>query len=298
MECNKRITILFLVLLQGCILFMSHSNAQTKKTSKRIKNCYNSEGYKLVWNDEFNSDGKPDSSNWDYEIGFKRNNELQWYQPDNAICKNGKLVIEAQRVDIPNPNYKSNSSNWRESRKKVEYTSSCLITKGKHQWQYGRFEIKARIDTTKGSWPAIWTLGIDKPWPSNGEIDLLEFYIKDNKQSILANVASGTVTKWKAKWDSVIKDLSYFIKKDPQWVKKFHVWRMDWDEDFIRLYLDDELLNETPLRETINPDGFQPFHQPHYLLLNLAIGSNGGDPQNSKFPITYEIDYVRVYQKR
>ncbi len=298
MECNKRITILFLVLLQGCISFMSHCNAQTKKISKRIKNCYKSEGYKLVWNDEFYSDGKPDSSNWDYEIGFKRNNELQWYHPDNAICKNGKLVIEAQRIDIPNPNYKSNSSNWRESRKKVEYTSSCLITKGKHQWQYGRFEIKARIDTTKGSWPAIWTLGIDKPWPSNGEIDLLEFYIKDNKQSILANVASGTATKWKAKWDSVIKDLSYFIKKDPLWVKKFHVWRMDWDKDYIRLYLDDELLNETPLRETTNPDGFQPFHQPHYLLLNLAIGSNGGDPQNSKFPITYEIDYVRVYQKR
>ena len=73
---------------------------------------------------------------------------------------------------------------------------------------------------------------------------------------------------------------------------------MDWDEKSIRLYLDDELLNETDLSTTVNPDGFQPFHQPHYVLLNLAIGGqNGGDPSNTKFPTRYEVDYVRVYQK-
>ena len=73
---------------------------------------------------------------------------------------------------------------------------------------------------------------------------------------------------------------------------------MEWDEDFIKLYLDDELLNEVDLSHTLNPDGFNPFRQPHYILFNLAIGSNGGNPSTTSFPRTYEVDYVRVFQKK
>ena len=71
----------------------------------------------------------------------------------------------------------------------------------------------------------------------------------------------------------------------------------DSDKDNIKIYLDDLLLNEVSLDETINPDGRNPFLQPHYILLNLAIGANGGDPSGSSFPIKYEVDYVRVYQQ-
>jgi beta-glucanase (GH16 family) len=88
------------------------------------------------------------------------------------------------------------------------------------------------------------------------------------------------------------------LEKDPKWPEEFHVWKMDWTEKHIRLYLDEELLNEVDLTQTQNPDGFNPFHQPHYLLLNLAIGSNGGDPSRTKNPRKYEVDYVRVYQKK
>jgi beta-glucanase (GH16 family) len=254
-------------------------------------------GYQLVWNDEFNDTGKPDKKNWVYENGFKRNNELQWYQQKNAFCKDGVLTITANREKLDNLNFDANSKDWRLNRKFINYTSASINTKGLKSWQYGRFEIRAKIDSTKGSWPAIWTLGKVGQWPANGEIDIMEFYIKDMKQSILANVAwlGGNL---KPKWNSKVKALTYFLEKDPKWLDKFHVWRMDWDEEAIKIYIDDELINEISTAKTINPDGFNPFQQEHYFLLNLAIGGqNGGNPKDSKFPITYQVDYVRVYQK-
>ncbi len=111
------------------------------------------EEYKLVWADEFNTNGRPDTSKWNYEEGFVRNEELQWYQPENAYCKNGLLIIEGRRETKLNPDYDPSGNNWRKSRKNIEYTSACLITKGKQAWQYGRFEMRARIDISQGMWP-------------------------------------------------------------------------------------------------------------------------------------------------
>ena len=119
-------------------------------------------GMNLLWNDEFNNTGKPDSTNWRYESGFVRNQELQWYQPENVNCANGVLVIEGTREKLPNPNYASASSNWKTNREFAEYTSASIQTKGLRQFKFGRFEIRARIDTAYGSWPAIWTLGVSK----------------------------------------------------------------------------------------------------------------------------------------
>jgi beta-glucanase (GH16 family) len=255
-------------------------------------------GMHLVWNDEFNIDGNPDSSVWRYEKGFVRNQELQWYQTENVFCRNGLLVIEGRPEQKGNPAFDSLSNDWKKSRKFIGYTSASIQTRGKKQWQYGRFEIRARIDTSKGSWPAIWTLGIKGQWPSNGEIDIMEFYRINNVPTILANMAWGTNERWKANWDDAKPPLADFTKKDPDWVKKFHIWKMDWNEESIELYIDDILINTTSLNETVNPDGFNPFKQPHYLLLNLALGGNGGDPSGANFPIKYEIDYVRVYQKK
>lgn len=265
-------------------------------TSPKVSN-----GMSLVWNDEFNNDGAPDPSFWSFEKGFARNNELQWYQEDNAYCKNGVLNITARKEKKENPLYEAGSTDWRKERKYIEYTASSIKTEGKKEFQYGRFEIRAKIPTAGGAWPAIWTLGSTMEWPSNGEIDILEYYRINDVPHILANAAWGTEKRYNAKWDSSATPFVHFTDKDPQWKNKFHVWRMDWDENYIRLYLDDELLNETSLSETINGslgDFKNPFMQPHYLLLNLAIGGqHGGTPDDVAFPLNYEIDYVRIYQK-
>jgi beta-glucanase (GH16 family) len=255
-------------------------------------------GMKLIWNDEFNYTGKPDSSSWRYESGFVRNQELQWYQSENANCSDGVLIIEGKREKLKNPNYTPGSTNWKNSREFAEYTSASIQTRGFRQFQFGRFEIRARIDTACGSWPAIWTLGISRGWPSNGEIDIMEFYRIKGVPTILANFAWGTSQRNVGKWDDLKKPLTDFTVNDPAWTKKFHVWRMDWNSDSISLFIDDQLLNTVLLSQTVNPDGFNPFLQPHYILLNLALGGNGGDPSGSKFPIKYEVDYVRVYQNR
>jgi beta-glucanase (GH16 family) len=250
--------------------------------------------YKMVWDDEFNNEGPPDPQNWQFEYGFVRNQEQQWYQSANAVCHNGMLVIEAQKVHIPNPGYMPGSHDWKTNRQFIEYTSSSLNTRTFHSWKYGRFVMRGRIDTDAGLWPAFWTLGITGPWPSNGEIDVMEYY----RNQLLANIACGTATPFKAKWYSTAKRLDSL--NDPGWSKKFHIWRMDWDEKVIRLYVDDRLMNRVELKDLVNGDGsnFNPFNQPHYLLLNLALGGdNGGDPSGTSFPKRFEIDYVRVYQK-
>lgn len=252
---------------------------------------------KLVFNEEFNYTGSPNPEIWSFETGFKRNEELQWYQSKNASCKNGCLVIEGKKESFPNPNYIPDSKSWYTNRKDVNYTSASINTAEKKSWLFGRFEVRARIDTTMGAWPAIWTLGISKEWPSCGEIDMLEFYRPKGISSILANVASGTTVRYSGKWNSVKKRISALLAKDKRWPEKFHIWRMDWTRESIKLYVDDELLNTTLLSETINPDGSNPFLQPQYILLNLALGANGGDPGKSRFPITFEVDYVRIYQQ-
>jgi beta-glucanase (GH16 family) len=249
------------------------------------------DGYKLVWSDEFDVDGTPNAKNWNYEKGFQRNNELQWYQSNNATVKGGMLIIEGRKERVTNPNYSASGSDWKTTRQYAEYTSTSMTTSGLQSWQYGRFEMRARIPTTSGMWPAWWTLGVSGEWPSNGEIDIMEFY----KGNVLANVACGTATRWSAKWDGSSKAISSF---GAGWSSNFHIWRMDWDDQNINLYLDDTLLNGVPLSSMLNSDGTSPFRQKVYMLVNLAIGGdNGGDPAGTTFPVQYEVDYVRVFQK-
>lgn len=269
--------------------------------SINIFSVFAQDNYNLVWSDEFDYSGAPDSTVWNFEQGFARNEELQWYQKENAYCKDGLLIIEAKSEKRDNPIYEEGSNDWRRSRRFIECTSSSITTSGKKEFLYGRFEVRARIPVGKGAWPAIWTLGNAMEWPSCGEIDIMEFYRKSDVPHILANACWGTEQRWNAKWQSKAVPFSHFLEKNPDWASEFHIWRMDWDETSIKLYLDDELLNEIFLKDTYNGslgNNKNPFMQPHYILLNLAVGGiNGGATVPEAFPMRYEIDYVRVYQK-
>jgi beta-glucanase (GH16 family) len=258
-----------------------------------LVNAYNSENYRLVWADEFDKDGPVDTTNWGFEKGFVRNEEDQWYQPDNAWCEKGFLIIEGRKELKPNPTYVKASNNWRTSRENIEYTSSSINTSGKHSWKYGRFVMRGKIDISSGLWPAWWTLGVDGKWPANGEIDIMEYY----RKQLLANIAFSSADH-KAEWYS--NRFSIDSIGGANWASKFHIWRMDWDENAVSLYLDDQLLNKVETNKLVNKDGsnINPFKQPHFMLLNLAIGGmNGGEPRTTTFPNRFEVDYVRVYQK-
>lgn len=250
-------------------------------------------GYALVWADEFDRDGAPDAARWGYERGFVRNQELQWYQPENARVEGGRLVIEARRERHANPTYEAGSGDWKRNREFAEYTSASLTTRNLHRWQYGRFEMRGRIDTRAGLWPAFWTVGVAGPWPRNGEIDIMEYY----RGLLLANVAWGSATPGRAVWADTRTPLASL---GDGWSDAFHVWRMDWDADRIQLFVDDRTLNDVELTRTINEDGtgVNPFHQPHHIILNLAVGgTSGGDPSATTFPARFEVDYVRIFTR-
>ena len=233
-----------------------------------------------TWSDEFDDSGPPNPAFWTFERGYVRNNELQWYQSNNAWQESGNLIIEARRNDNG-----------------YAYTSSSIVSANKYSFQYGRMQVRAKIPCYNGSWPAIWTLGDNGEWPSNGECDIMEYYATD---SILANCARGTTTRWRAAWDAVKKPVSTFTPNNPNWRNEYHIWTMQWDDQNVRLYVDNYLMNTIPQTWLVNAvttwGPAEPFKQPHHLLLNLAIGSNGGNPANTTFPLRYEVDHVRVWE--
>ncbi len=260
------------------------------------------DGWTLVWNDEFDTEGDYNHEVWEAERGFVRNNEAQWYQEENAYQKDGCLVIEARKEQKKNPRYRSEGiRDWRSRREFIEYTSASLTTRTSFSFLYGRLEVRAKIPTAGGAWPAIWLLGTGMSWPTCGEIDVMEFYRIEGVPHILANVAWGDDRPFHAVWNSKKIPFSHFTDKDADWADQFHLWRMDWTPEAIRIYLDDELLNDIPMSETVNGsigEHINPFTRPQYLLLNLAIGGdNGGAIDDAALPMKYEIDYVRVYQE-
>lgn len=279
---------------------------------------------KLVWHDEFDKPGAPDSTRWHFEHGFVRNRELQWYQPQNARVLNGVLQITGRKERVRNPNYQPDSRNWQRNREWAEYTSACIESRECFTFRYGSLEVRARIPVAPGSWPAIWTLGNQGGWPTCGEVDLMEFYRVPPADANIHHQAEARRTVpvilanacWRGEdgrdaWNTRRIPFTHFTDLDAAWAAKFHTWRMDWTPDNIRLYLDDELLNDIPTSQAEpataehgnnRHEPFNPFRNQRpdfgqYILLNLAIGACGGDVDDNAFPLIYEIDYVRVYQK-
>lgn len=259
-------------------------------------------GMALVWHDEFDRDGAPDTV-WTPETGFVRNKELQWYQPKNAEVKDGCLVITGRQERVPNPNYQEGSASWKTSRPYASLTSASMTTRRSFSFRKGRMEVRAKFPTATGAWPAIWLHGKNWEWPNCGEIDIMEYYLKRGVPSVLANACWGSPQQNIAVWDESVTPLTSFTDSDPEWTNKFHLWRMDWDDHDIFIYLDGRLLNRIELSKTANQGFNHNTHNPYtsslnsfYIILNLALGSSGGTPDLSAFPLHYYIDYVRVYQ--
>lgn len=232
-----------------------------------------------VWEDNFSGTGAPDASKWSFETGGGGwgNNELQYYtNGNNASVNGGNLTITAKRENV--------SGN--------EYTSTRMITRGKGDWLYGRFEIRAKLPAGRGTWPAIWMLPSDNvygTWPASGEIDIMEHVGFDpNKIHSSVHTSAYNHTRGTQKTSSTIV---------PGATDDFHVYRVDWTPYAVRGYVDN-----TQYFQFVNENtGFTtwPFNKKFFLILNIAVGGNWGGAQgidNSVFPATMEIDYVKVYK--
>ena len=258
-------------------------------------------GMQLVFDEQFNADGRPDASRWGCETGFVRNTEAQWYRPENARCQGGLLVIEATRERVPNPGFVAGSADWRTNREFAEYASASLTTKGKFAYRYGRVRMRARIDTGPGLWPAFWSVGSARPWPANGEIDIMENF----RGLMLANAAWASPAPGKAKWKDSRTPLEQLAKQGgfsdvAAWSRAFHEWQFDWNPERMEFRIDGHLLNTVELSATVNetPDHANPFQEPQAFIVNLAIGgTSGGDPSKTEFPARFEVDWIRVWQR-
>ncbi|HUV38724.1 MAG TPA: glycoside hydrolase family 16 protein, partial [Planctomycetota bacterium] len=253
--------------------------------------------WERVWSDEFDKDGPPDKTRWEFEKGFVRNQELQYYtsgRKENARVENGTLVIEARKEQYPNPGYREGSRDWRSSRRFAEYTSACLTTRGKASWTCGRIEVRAKLPRGRGVWPAIWMLGTDidrKGWPACGEIDIMEF-VGFDPSGIHGTVHTARYNHVKG----TQKGARLTVEKP--W-EDFHVYAVEWDADRIDFFVDDRKYF-TFRNEGTGADAW-PFDRDQFLLLNLAIGGSWGGQKGidaDVFPQKFIIDYVRVYRKK
>jgi beta-glucanase (GH16 family) len=257
--------------------------------------------WKLVWSDEFDKGGLPDAAKWGYETGFIRNHEQQFYtkaRDQNARVENGMLIIEARKEKYKNPASGAAGKGTGKGRAKREredanYTSASLTTRGKAAWTYGRIEIRAKLPSGRGTWPAFWTLGTNIGqigWPACGEIDIMEF-VGFEPGVVHANIHT-------RKYNHVMKTGKGDKLAVADASKAFHVYAIEWDHEKIDFFVDKHKYF-TFRNEGTGRDAW-PYDQEEYLILNLAIGGDWGGQKgidDAVFPQRSYIDYVRVYQK-
>nr|WP_321409530.1 glycoside hydrolase family 16 protein [uncultured Carboxylicivirga sp.] len=248
-----------------------------------LHSCNNNGSYQLVWSDEFEYSGLPDSTKWSYDIEGNAwgwgNNELQTYTSadiNNAEVLNGKLFITAVKEDsISKP-----------------YTSARLISKGKGDWLYGKIEVKAKLPGGKGIWPAIWMLPTDWEyggWPESGEIDIME-HVGYEPDSVYFTVHTES-------YNHGIGTQKSQAVYEPDAEHVFHVYGIEWTPKKIDFYLDENKVF------TFKNEGKTyaewPYDKRFHLLLNVAVGGGWGGKHgvdDSIFPCQMVVDYVRVYQ--
>ena len=244
---------------------------------------YDSLTYELVWADEFDYEGRPDETKWDYDTGASGwgNHELQYYtRGDNAEVKDGILTLTARK----------------EQKGNAEYTSTRLVSRGKGDWLYGKFEIRAKLPYGKGTWPAIWMLSTDWQyggWPNSGEIDIMEHVGYD--QDVI-HYSIHTLSYYHS-----IGTQKTATSKEKDVSDEFHVYGLEWLPDKMIFTVDGEKkYTYEPTKYKSNPTWKEwPFDKRFHLLLNIAVGGDWGGQRGVDediWPQTMEVDYVRVYQ--
>ncbi len=240
---------------------------------------------KLIWADEFETPGLPDSTKWSYDYGTGcpnlcgwGNNELEFYtlrRAENARVENGLLLIEAHR------------EKWEGS----NYTSARLVSKNKGDWTYGRIEARIKCPVGRGTWAAFWMLPTDWKyggWPHSGEVDIME-HVGYEPNMVYSTAHSYAFTNSKGTENTrsiVLTDVA----------TEFHVYAMEWRPDRVDFFVDDARYNTV-----LNPNKTHqewPFDQRFHLILNLAVGGNWGGAKGvdeTIWPQRMEVDYVRVY---
>jgi len=269
-----------------------------------LSQCCKAEEWTLVWSDEFDYEGLPDPKKWNYEEGFVRNEELQYYtraRRENVRVENGTLIIEGREEEFRNPNHKAGSKKWQEERDTARYTSGSIITLGKASFMYGRVEVRAKVPEGKGMWPAIWMMGTnrtDAGWPRCGEIDIMEYVGKDpNTIHANSHFADPEIKDPSLKGKAVHKSAGGGKLTIQKPYDDFHVYAIEWDEKQIKFFVDDRQYFMFNIDEAgKGPEN--PFRKEHYILLNLALGGSwGGAVDNTVLPQKYIIDYVRVFNR-
>jgi hypothetical protein len=258
-----------------------------------IISAYNSEGFtsatftirvyvykemQLIWQDEFNQDGAPNTSNWGYNTGVGDNgwgnNESQYYTDrlDNAKVENGVLKLTAKKEDYQGS----------------QYTSARLLTAGKFDFTYGRIDVRAKLPSGGGVWPAIWMLGSKYTtlgWPACGEIDIME-YVGNNPGQISSAIHTSS------SFGATINHKAVSISNE---TTEFHIYSLVWTEESLTFMLDD-VAYYVYNPATKNAQTW-PFTDKQFIILNIAMGGNLGGTIDPNFDSsTMEIDYVRVYQ--
>lgn len=235
---------------------------------------------KLVWAEEFNYEGHPNPEFWGYEEGYIRNKEAQYYTRrnlSNVRVDDGCLVIEARK----------------EKKDTMNYTSGSINTLGNVDIYLGRVEVRAKIPTGVGSWPAIWLLGTDRTqvgWPECGEIDMMENVGYDPKRMHFTIHTPGT-----KKDGNKVKRTATLLADDA--FTEFHEYALEWYEDRLDFFFDKKLV--LSYKKDENLPEYWRFDKPHYLLLNLAVGGGWGGARgidDSIFPLQYYVDWVRYYK--
>ncbi|MEW4923689.1 family 16 glycosylhydrolase [Algibacter sp. 2305UL17-15] len=254
-------------------------------------------GYELVWSDEFNYKGKPDSTKWTFELGLKRNQEKQYYSDSlkNARVENGFLVLETHKEKIKNKAFVSkDAKNWRKKWEYADYTAPSLSTKGKAAWTYGRIDIRAKLPRGVGLWPAFWMIGenySEVGWPECGEIDIME-HVGFDPDSIFGTIHTKAYNHMRG----TQKGKSIYIDKP---YDTFHVFSLEWTPEKMDFILDDVVYNHIENEHKTTHEW--PFDQDFHLKINIAVGGMLGGRKgidDSVFPQKMLIDYVRVFQKK
>lgn len=241
-------------------------------------------GYTLVWADEFDREGTPDPAKWVADTHANKsgwyNGEAQYYsagRPRNAHVRNGRLIITARRGALRSaPDHGGQS-----------YTSARLITKDRAAWTYGHFEVRAKLPCGAGTWPAIWMLGATRGHPDGGEIDIME-HVGNDPGSVHATIHNRATIGTHGNGGSL---------KLPTACTRFHDYQLTWTPDALAIAVDGRPVHRY-VKAGKSAAGW-PFDAAQYLLLNLAIGGQmGGRVDDAIFPVAFEVDHVRVYQRR